>query len=120
MLAGALGALAVMTVLSAGMGWIIQVIPRVYTFYASTLLFAVVGVKLLREGLRMSPDEESEELEEVAQVCVCVFVCVRVCAVCVHVLIPRACVHVLCIHPAVCGRGRQALAGGSQDVPRRA
>lgn len=68
MLVGALGALAVMTVLSVGMGWIITIVPRVYTFYASTVLFAVMGVKLLREGLRMSPDEESEELEEVAQV----------------------------------------------------
>lgn len=50
------------------MGWVITVVPRVYTFYASTILFAVVGGKLLREGLRMSPDEENEELEEVTQV----------------------------------------------------
>jgi hypothetical protein len=50
------------------MGWLITVVPRVYTFYASTILFAVVGGKLLREGLRMSPDEENEELEEVTQV----------------------------------------------------
>lgn len=68
MLVGALGALAVMTVLSVGMGWVITVVPRVYTFYASTALFAVMGIKLLREGLRMSPDEENEELEEVTQV----------------------------------------------------
>lgn len=67
-LVGALGALAVMTVLSVGMGWVITVVPRVYTFYASTALFAVMGIKLLREGLRMSPDEENEELEEVTQV----------------------------------------------------
>lgn len=31
----------------------------------STALFAIFGVRMLREGLRMSPDEGQEELEEV-------------------------------------------------------
>eukprot|EP00123_Amoebidium_parasiticum_P013661 comp22084_c0_seq1/m.32192 comp22084_c0_seq1/g.32192 ORF comp22084_c0_seq1/g.32192 comp22084_c0_seq1/m.32192 type:complete len:281 (-) comp22084_c0_seq1:628-1470(-) len=64
-LAGALGALALMTVLSSVMGYATTIIPRIYTFYASTLLFVFFGLKLLREGSRMSPDEESDELEEV-------------------------------------------------------
>ena len=46
-------------------GFVIQVIPRTYTFYASSGLFAIFGVKMLREGLKMAPDEGKEELEEV-------------------------------------------------------
>ncbi|KNC75213.1 hypothetical protein SARC_12256 [Sphaeroforma arctica JP610] len=56
-----------MTVLSAGMGWVITIIPRIYTFYASTLLFFVFGVKLIRDGSRMTPEEEAEEFDEVTQ-----------------------------------------------------
>ena len=41
------------------------VIPRVYTYYVSTALFAIFGIRMLREGLKMSPDEGQEELEEV-------------------------------------------------------
>ena len=36
-----------------------------YTFYASTALFAIFGIKMLREGYGMSSDEGKEELEEV-------------------------------------------------------
>eukprot|EP01134_Creolimax_fragrantissima_P002172 CFRG2172T1 len=64
---GAISALGLMTVLSAGMGWVITIIPRVYTFYASTVLFFVFGIKLIREGSRMTPEEEAEELDEVTQ-----------------------------------------------------
>lgn len=48
-LAGALGALALMTVLSAAAGFALpSVLPRVYTHYASVVLFLVFGVKLLK------------------------------------------------------------------------
>lgn len=63
--AGALGALAVMTVLSAMLGYAITIIPRKYTYYASTVLFFIFGIRMLREGWSMSPDEGQEELEEV-------------------------------------------------------
>lgn len=46
-------------------GYATTVIPRIYTYYVSTALFAIFGVRMLREGLRMSPDEGQEELEEV-------------------------------------------------------
>lgn len=46
-------------------GYATTVIPRVYTYYVSTALFAIFGVRMLREGLKMSPDEGQEELEEV-------------------------------------------------------
>lgn len=46
-------------------GYATTIIPRIYTYYVSTALFAIFGVRMLREGLRMSPDEGQEELEEV-------------------------------------------------------
>lgn len=62
---GAMGALALMTVLSALLGFATTVIPKVYTYYASTALFIIFGLRMLREGWYMSPDEGQEELEEV-------------------------------------------------------
>ncbi|XP_054239263.1 transmembrane protein 165 [Indicator indicator] len=64
-LAGAMLALGLMTCLSVLFGYATTVIPRVYTYYVSTALFAVFGIRMLREGLKMSPDEGQEELEEV-------------------------------------------------------
>ncbi|KAI6215500.1 hypothetical protein M3Y94_00391800 [Aphelenchoides besseyi] len=61
---GAMSALALMTVLSACLGWITQVIPRQLTFYISTALFALFGLKMLHEGYHMSPNEGQEEYEE--------------------------------------------------------
>lgn len=46
-------------------GYATTIIPRIYTYYVSTALFAIFGVRMLREGLKMSPDEGQEELEEV-------------------------------------------------------
>lgn len=63
--AGAIGALALMTVLSAVFGMAATIIPRVYTYYISTALFAIFGLKMLKEGYYMSPNEGQEELEEV-------------------------------------------------------
>lgn len=62
---GAIGALGLMTVLSALFGWIATVIPREYTYYVSTALFAIFGLKMLKEGYYMSPTDAQEELEEV-------------------------------------------------------
>uniref|UniRef100_A0A7S1DXN9 GDT1 family protein n=2 Tax=Hemiselmis andersenii TaxID=464988 RepID=A0A7S1DXN9_HEMAN len=65
-LTGALGALALMTVLSAGAGRILPaLLPRVATHWASVLLFLVFGVKMLRDGVGMKADGPSDELEEV-------------------------------------------------------
>ncbi|EGT51108.1 hypothetical protein CAEBREN_09736 [Caenorhabditis brenneri] len=61
---GAMGALALMTVLSACLGWVTQVIPRAVTYYLSTALFALFGLKMLHEGWTMSPNEGQETLEE--------------------------------------------------------
>ncbi|XP_064104191.1 putative divalent cation/proton antiporter TMEM165 isoform X3 [Macrobrachium nipponense] len=63
--AGAMTALAIMHVLSAMFGYVITWIPRVYTFYASSVLFAIFGLKMLREGWNMKPEEGQEEFEEV-------------------------------------------------------
>ncbi|KAK3860363.1 hypothetical protein Pcinc_033581 [Petrolisthes cinctipes] len=62
---GAMLALTVMHIMSAFFGYVITWIPRVYTFYASSALFAIFGIKMLREGWKMKPDEGQEELEEV-------------------------------------------------------
>jgi len=62
--AGALVALAAMTVLSACLGWATQVIPKAVTFYVSTALFALFGLKMLKEGYDMSPNLGQEEYEE--------------------------------------------------------
>jgi putative Ca2+/H+ antiporter (TMEM165/GDT1 family) len=61
---GAMTALALMTILSACLGWVTQIIPRQLTFYISTALFALFGLKMLHEGYHMSPDEGREEYEE--------------------------------------------------------
>ncbi|KAK7496454.1 hypothetical protein BaRGS_00012376 [Batillaria attramentaria] len=63
-LLGALSALFVMTILSALVGYATTVIPRALTYYASSILFAIFGIKMLREGWSMSPDEGQEEYEE--------------------------------------------------------
>ncbi|KAK5643077.1 hypothetical protein RI129_006922 [Pyrocoelia pectoralis] len=62
---GAMSALILMTILSALFGWLANVIPRAYTFYVSTALFAIFGLKMLKEGYHMSENEAQEELDEV-------------------------------------------------------
>lgn len=64
---GAILALAVMHIMSSFFGWAITIIPRVYTYYISSFLFAVFGIKMLKEGWKMSPTEGQEELEEVQE-----------------------------------------------------
>ena len=64
--AGAMSALGAMTILSALLGNIVtKFIPRIYTYYLSSILFACFGIKMLRDGYLMSPDEGTEEYEEV-------------------------------------------------------
>ncbi|XP_015434634.1 PREDICTED: transmembrane protein 165 isoform X2 [Dufourea novaeangliae] len=62
---GAISALALMTILSVVFGYAATIIPRVYTYYISTALFAIFGFKMLRDGYYMSTTEGQEELEEV-------------------------------------------------------
>ncbi|KAI3368334.1 hypothetical protein L3Q82_008041 [Scortum barcoo] len=64
-LTGAMLSLGFMTCLSVLFGYATTIIPRMYTYYVSTALFAIFGIRMLREGLKMSPDEGQEELEEV-------------------------------------------------------
>lgn len=65
---GAMGALGAMTILSALLGNIVtKFVPRIYTYYLSSLLFACFGVKMLRDGYNMSTDEGTDEYEEVQQ-----------------------------------------------------
>merc|ERR1719461_2398780 len=61
---GAMSALGVMHVMSAFFGYAITVIPRLYTYYLSSFLFAVFGIKMLREGWKMSPNEVQEDLRK--------------------------------------------------------
>lgn len=62
---GAMCALGLMTVLSAVLGFATTVIPRKYTLYISTALFVFFGLKMLKEGYDMDPNEGQDELEEV-------------------------------------------------------
>lgn len=64
---GAMTALGLMHVMSAFFGYAITIIPRVFTFYLSSFLFAIFGIKMLREGWKMSPNEAQEEMEEVQE-----------------------------------------------------
>lgn len=62
---GAMFALGLMTLLSALLGNILtKVIPKAYTYYASSFLFALFGLKMLREGWQMEHSDSSEEYEE--------------------------------------------------------
>jgi len=63
--AGAILALAIMHVMASFFGYATTVIPRLYTFYISSALFAIFGLKMLHEGYHMSATEGQEELEEV-------------------------------------------------------
>lgn len=58
-------ALGIMTILASVMGVATTVIPRIYIHYTSVILFVLFGLKMLKEGYDMSPDEAKEELESV-------------------------------------------------------
>ena len=64
---GALGALALMTVLSVAMGYALPaLLPREYTHFMSAALFAYFGCKMLSEAKDAS-DGVSDELQEVEE-----------------------------------------------------
>nr|XP_014085555.1 probable serine/threonine-protein kinase DDB_G0283337 isoform X2 [Bactrocera oleae]XP_036229140.1 probable serine/threonine-protein kinase DDB_G0283337 isoform X2 [Bactrocera oleae] len=63
--AGAISALALMTVLSVVFGMAATIIPKIYTYYISTALFAIFGLKMIYEGYFMKDSDAQEELEEV-------------------------------------------------------
>ncbi|KAK7576275.1 hypothetical protein V9T40_012561 [Parthenolecanium corni] len=62
---GAMSALAFMTVISVLGGWAMSVVPKKYTYYGSVILFFLFGIKMIIDGMRMSPNEGQEEYEEV-------------------------------------------------------
>lgn len=62
---GAILALVIMTILSAVFGIAATIIPRVYTYYISTVLFFIFGLKMLKDGYSMKPTDAQEEMEEV-------------------------------------------------------
>lgn len=69
---GAAGALAVMTLLSAGIGVVLPaILPPQYTHWAATLLFVFFGIRLLHEAYSLFSSGQgagpSDELEEVEQ-----------------------------------------------------
>ena len=64
---GAISALGFMTVLSVCLGFATMIIPRAVTFYISTALLALFGLKMLYEGWTMNPEEGQEEFEEVSE-----------------------------------------------------
>ena len=63
---GAILALAVMTVMGVGLGWVLPLLmPVIYTHYASVVLFFYFGFVLLKEAYESDGEEGFEELEEV-------------------------------------------------------
>ena len=66
--AGAIAALALMTVLSVIVGQAISLLPKTYIHYAEILLFIGFGVKLLYEASQMSATAAEAEEQEAAAV----------------------------------------------------
>ncbi|TRY72253.1 hypothetical protein TCAL_00210 [Tigriopus californicus] len=65
---GAISALALMTVLSAVLGWVVtSFIPRKYTYYTCTVIMFLFGLKMLYEAWTMKPDEAQELQHEVEE-----------------------------------------------------
>jgi putative Ca2+/H+ antiporter (TMEM165/GDT1 family) len=65
---GAMAALALMHIMSSFMGYALPaLLPRVYTHYASSILFVYFGIKLLKDAYDMNSDGPSEELHEVEE-----------------------------------------------------
>lgn len=62
---GAITALILMTLLSVGLGLTTAIIPKACTHYASIVLFAAFGFKMLWDARHMSGDEGQEEYKEV-------------------------------------------------------
>lgn len=56
---------AIILLILVGFGWLTTYIPRSYTYYVSTALFAIFGIKMLKDGYYMSPHETQGEIDEV-------------------------------------------------------
>ncbi|VUZ53086.1 unnamed protein product [Hymenolepis diminuta] len=65
--AGAMSALVTMTVLSALMGYATEILPRIYTYYLSGILFLLFGLKMLKEAYYMRSEDSKEEYKEVEE-----------------------------------------------------
>merc|ERR1719228_1599056 len=64
----AISALAVMTVLSALLGFVVTTfIPREYTYYTCTAIMFLFGLKMLYEAWKMKPNEGEETQREVEE-----------------------------------------------------
>jgi len=65
---GAIFALAMMTILSALLGFVVTTfIPREYTYYTCTAIMFLFGIKMLWEAWRMKPNEGEETQREVEE-----------------------------------------------------
>lgn len=65
---GAIGALIVMTILSAMMGLVLpSLLPREYTHVIGGLLFCYFGIKLVYDSRQLEANKVSDELEEVEE-----------------------------------------------------
>ncbi|MCX7594713.1 MAG: TMEM165/GDT1 family protein [Fischerella sp.] len=64
--AGVIAALAAMTILSVVVGQAVSLLPKRYIYYAEIVLFIAFGLKLLYEGIKMSPTSacNTEAVEE--------------------------------------------------------
>lgn len=58
-------ALLLMTILSVGMGIAVTVVPKLYTHYASIVLFLCFGLKMLKEAYDMESESGESEFDEV-------------------------------------------------------
>ena len=63
-LAGVVGALVSMTILSVAIGQVFAFLPKIYLFYAEIILFFLFGTKLLFESWKMTDHPATEELAE--------------------------------------------------------
>lgn len=62
-----LWALALMTIISAAFGLLLpSLIPRQWTLWLASLLFAIFGIRMLIEGIQMSREHIREEYDEVS------------------------------------------------------
>lgn len=66
--AGAIAALAAMTVLSVLLGQAASLLPKQYVFYAEIILFLCFGLKLLYEASKMPAKNECQEAQEALEV----------------------------------------------------
>jgi putative Ca2+/H+ antiporter (TMEM165/GDT1 family) len=65
---GAMAALALMSILSAALGYTLpQLLSRRVTQWLAALLFLVFGLKMIKEANDMTGDEVEQEMQEVNQ-----------------------------------------------------